>query len=595
MDTRQAIASILLAGAILSGVLWAVLESNSLSESSPTPMDGAEDPLFQGEGHDHQNASQHQAGTSNIELLDFNPLTTPGNAEVQIATAPDGRTYAYQAGWDEFHITDVTDPKNTTVMSAHKDPNTQVLDVKYLEYNGDEYLITQNQLVDPGYTDPNVGAWGDPAQVSVNLYDVTDKSNPVWVDSWYDADHPSGPHNLYTHMIDNEWYIFVANPDYNQCDAAVGEACGGVTIAHLNLQGSAARLLNGVPAAGLGHTVIKVGEYEVNWETTRGGWIYIHDMTVQLWPGDDPDDPRYKHTYIYGAYWEAGLRIGDVTDVPHPANSPHLYFPMATTCKMGQGTPLTCRWRAPEVGQWMDFADFDGDGQPDSGSTGNENGGRASYIHYAEPFPDMVDATHLGYDGKRHLTTLAVETLSTTEGSGLTYLLDTTDYVMDNGNMRFKPKLINHWEIPWGEDHCYGVDCEAHPNNDEWLLFSPHNIDSTLFPTTEIEDQSYGGEWDGRLYISHYHAGIWIVDVETLMAAESGIDQRELNTRATVGFYLPHGEDGTPLESDYYDFGWVPFLWAAEHHNGITYASCISTGLYVMQLDIDKPYIGMDV
>ena len=161
--------------------------------------------------------------------------------------------------------------------------------------------------------------------------------------------------------------------------------------------------------------------------------------------------------------------------------------------------------------------------------------------------------------------------------------------------MRFKPKLINHWEIPWGEDHCYGADCEAHPNGDEWLLFSPHNIDSTLFPTNEIEDQSHGGEWDGRLYISHYHAGIWIVDVETLMAAEAGIDQRELNTRATIGFYLPHGEDGTPLESDYYDFGWVPFLWAAEHHNGITYASCITTGLYVMQLDIDKPYIGMDV
>ena len=34
------------------------------------------DPLFQYEGHDHKNASQHIAGTSNMELLDFNPLTT---------------------------------------------------------------------------------------------------------------------------------------------------------------------------------------------------------------------------------------------------------------------------------------------------------------------------------------------------------------------------------------------------------------------------------------------------------------------------------------------------------------------------------------
>ncbi|GIS49919.1 MAG: hypothetical protein Ct9H90mP24_2110 [Methanobacteriota archaeon] len=45
----------------------------------------------------------------------------------------------------------------------------------------------------------------------------------------------------------------------------------------------------------------------------------------------------------------------------------------------------------------MDFEDFDGDGEPDSGTTGNENGGRASYIHYAEPKDEMVDATHLGY------------------------------------------------------------------------------------------------------------------------------------------------------------------------------------------------------
>ena len=67
----------------------------------------------------------------------------------------------------------------------------------------------------------------------------------------------------------NEWYIFVANPDYEQCDAAIGEACGGVTIAHLNLQGSAARTLPGVDGSGYGHTVIKVGEYEVNWEITE--------------------------------------------------------------------------------------------------------------------------------------------------------------------------------------------------------------------------------------------------------------------------------------------------------------------------------------
>ena len=42
-------------------------------------------------------------------------------------------------------------------------------------------------------------------------------------------------HTISTYMIDGEWYIFVANPDYEQCDSALGEACG-VTIAHLNLK-----------------------------------------------------------------------------------------------------------------------------------------------------------------------------------------------------------------------------------------------------------------------------------------------------------------------------------------------------------------------
>ncbi len=53
-----------------------------------------------------------------------------------------------------------------------------------------------------------------------------------------------------------------------------------MTIAHLNLDGSAARNLPGVPASGLGHTIIKVGEYEVAWEATNGGWIYLKEGAI---------------------------------------------------------------------------------------------------------------------------------------------------------------------------------------------------------------------------------------------------------------------------------------------------------------------------
>ena len=180
------------------------------------------DPLLQEDGHDHRNASQHILSTPNIKPLGYNPLTEPGNAEVQVAESPDGRIYAYIAGWTEMHIVDVTDPENTTWMGEYYDPNTQVLDVKYIQYDGREYVVLQNQLVDPGAADPNVGAWEDPTQVTVTLVEVTDKEDPQWVGAWYDADHPSGPHNLYTHVIDGEWYIFVANPDYDSCDVGQG-------------------------------------------------------------------------------------------------------------------------------------------------------------------------------------------------------------------------------------------------------------------------------------------------------------------------------------------------------------------------------------
>jgi hypothetical protein len=575
VDSQRTILAIGLAVCVVAAAT-AVMMMSDVADDGSAGSGMMLDPLMQDEEHDHRNASQHMMYTDNIQPVSFNELTAPGNAEIQVADSPDGKTYAYIAGWTEMHIVDVTNPSNTTVTGVYYDPNTQVLDVKYLEYNGREYVIVQNQIVDPGAADPNVGNWEDPAQVTVTLVDVTDKTDPSFVDAWYDVDHPSGPHNLYTHMIDNEWYIFVANPDYESCDVGQGDACGGITIAHLNFAG-----YGDLPR------IVKVGEAEVSWESTLGGWIYIHDMTVQTWPGEDSNDPRFGRTYIYGAYWEAGLRIFDVSDVPHPNKDLVEYMWHGSLCRLSGGTQAGCTWRAPEVGQWMEFEDFDGDGEIDCGCTGNENGGRASYIHYAEPIDDMVDASHLGYaPGKMHLTILATEVLETTVGTGMAYLLDTTPYEEVNGNVRFMPRLIHGWENPFALDHHI-------PGGEEWLLFSPHNADTQVFQTglPGLPDNSHGGAWDGRIYLGSYHAGLWVMDIETLMAAglEDG-NKSDAHLAATVGYHLPHGADGEPLDSAYYDFGWTPFIWAAEYHKGYTYLSCITTGLYIVQLDIDQPY-----
>ena len=574
MNGQEVTLVLLITVSLISVGAYLAFPADTLNESLEN-SNYLEDPLLQGDGHDHRNGSQHQLFTDNVEFMSFNQLTKPGNAEVQVAKSPDGKTYAYQAGWKGFHIIDVTDPTNTTVMAWYNDPYTQVLDVKYLQYNGREYIVCQNQIVDTGQSDPNVGEWDDPAQVSVNLVDVTDKTDPQWLDSWYDSDHPTGPHNLYTYMIRNEWYIFVANPDYdasdNECVPGSGDACGGITIAHLNFG-----------AYGDLPRIFKVGEAEVSWETTEGGWIYIHDMTVQKWPGTDASDPRFDRTFVYGAYWEAGLRIFDVTDLPHPEDENYVAY--ATACYTHVAS--TCNWRAPEVGRWMDFADLNNDGQPDASWADNSstvNGGRSSYIHYAEPFPVMVDASHLGMgDELVHMTFLATEVLETTVGTGLSYLLDTTDYSISGNSFMFEPKLLSSWEIPFGEDHYI-------PGGEEWLLFSPHNVDTVWFDTSSGVDTSLGGNWDGRVYMGNYHSGLWVLDIETLMVGNGHLDNTY--TDATVAYYLPHGADGQPLSSDYYDFGWVPFLWTAEYYNGYVYLSCITSGLYIVQLDIDRPFV----
>ena len=75
-------------------------------------------------------------------------------------------------------------------------------------------------------------------------------------------------------------------------------------------------------------------------------------------------------------------------------------------------------------------------------------------IHYAEPFPEMVDTSHLGGPaGDRHLRFLAVEVLATSEGTGLVYLLDTTNYTMSNGNLRFEPAFV----LDLGNPNCLGA------------------------------------------------------------------------------------------------------------------------------------------
>ncbi|GIS03421.1 MAG: hypothetical protein CM15mP105_1780 [Methanobacteriota archaeon] len=90
--------------------------------------------------------------------------------------------------------------------------------------------------------------------------------------------------------------------------------------------------------------------------------------------------------------------------------------------------------------------------------------------------------------------------------------------------------------------------------------------------------------------MGNYHSGLWVIDIESLMVAglHNG-NKTEAHMESTV-VTTSHMEPMGPSDSSYYDFGWTPFIWAAEYYKGYTYLSCITTGLYIVQLDIDEPY-----
>jgi len=97
MERQRAVMAVALAVCLVGVGASTFLLIQGGEDGISSGMGAMFDPLLQDEGHDHRNASQHILYTDNIQPISFNPLTAPGNAEVQVSDSPDGRTYAYIA------------------------------------------------------------------------------------------------------------------------------------------------------------------------------------------------------------------------------------------------------------------------------------------------------------------------------------------------------------------------------------------------------------------------------------------------------------------------------------------------------------------
>jgi hypothetical protein len=145
------------------------------------------------------------------------------------------------------------------------------------------------------------------------------------------------------------------------------------------------------------------------------------------------------------------------------------------------------------------------------------------------------------------------------------WVLDATDFS--------DIERIGNWTNPGQKKANAGVPSSpAALNFGGQLIFSTHN------PRVE----------KGLVYLSHYHGGIWVLNISSLaQAREPQIE----------GYYLPHDDNGgyrpRSAEAAYpkpnvvcgFELTQVPLVFDAEVQNGIAYLADMHTGVYAVTLD----------
>ncbi len=141
-------------------------------------------------------------------------------------------------------------------------------------------------------------------------------------------------------------------------------------------------------------------------------------------------------------------------------------------------------------------------------------------IHQVRAFPELID-------GKWVL--VAEPEIVTADESGQITFIDASDPA--------NPTKLGYWTLP------------GNVTIPEPFLFSPHNFDLDA---------------DGRVYLAHQHAGIWVIDV----AGQGSFDEP-----ASLGAILPQAPDGAAGS---------PSTWGVFLEDGLLYASDGPSGLHVL-------------
>lgn len=222
------------------------------------------------------------------------------------------------------------------------------------------------------------------------------------------------------------------------------------------------------------------------------------------------------------------LRLLSVFQAPELAPVGTDYFPHDITV---QKHPLTGQWLG-YIAYWdlgLVIVNLDDPAEPRFVASFADTAPSAVVqLHQARPFPQLIAG--------RHVTVLEPE-LQAAEETGQLTLVDTTDPA--------NPQRLGYWTLPG--------DLVI----DSGFIFSPHNFNLA----------------NGRIYLAHNHAGVWVID--------AGTEERLLQPQA-VGYYQPHvfdREDGPECQGR---------TWSAFYAAGHVFASDSCSGLNILQFEGDR-------
>ena len=591
------------------------------------------------ENHSHTDLLAHRLKTENMQLIDYHNLNCDGNvappaeldnvagrpcfpeyknvgptpgdsSEIAIegnfledcVKNPDGTggCYAYVSSYNQFEILDISKPNNIVLLSTYYAEIGRMIDIKVTPDNN--WVLVNHELTNsdldpiPQDDDANSGA------NRLDVIDVSNKNEPIKVAEWNNP--PAGFHNQDLH-VDCDWenapppwnleechlFLYGADPYPEMVEGDSGTFYKGTQVFYVPLGFESWRPDFSDEQQNASREIIRWGGYSPEPETTCGGSLFNHDNVFHI-------HPITGQSLLYISYWDAGLRIVDVSEPPTIPDPEGISWPQDHEVGRWLGCPSASDgWYGPDGGGHANMSSEEW-----AGGSGALNGN--GWIHYAVPFDHLLwngaketdpestwgpecgtgpDDPEFGINW-RHLTLIAPEYGTNSNHTGYIWTIDTTDPA--------KPFLMSKWKLPGSS---ILPDGSEHPHHyiPGGYIYSPHNGDTGTH---------------GHVYWTHYHAGNWVTDhsqiwndiqwVNGVPAPEIGFPAIEqMAETKTLGYFLPSGPTwiDDPKETLGYDMAdcWascmIPFDWGLQYDpRGYLFISEMVTGVYVVQMDEDK-------